>query len=377
MAAGIRADGPQGATFIELFFDLVFVFAVTQATHTLAEHLDVRGVVTTVVVFWLVWWAWTQFTWTLNGADTEHPGVELLTMVGVVAAFLMALALPDALGSGGGWFAGAYTLVRLVGIAGQFWVSTGDAEWRRALRTWASLSLGGIALVVVGALLEPDARLVAFGLAVAVDLVSAWRAGSGEWRLFPGHFAERHGLFVIIALGESLIIAGGVSTEGGLQPATILAPVLVTVALWWTYFGWAKDAMEAACADTPSPRRGAFCRDVYSLLHYLVIAGVIGVAVAIEQAVTHPDEPLTTAGVAALVTGIVLFVGGTGAALARAGIRVPRVRLVALAVLVVGTAIFEVEALAPATVLGLVAVLVAVVAVAEQRGHPVPATTDA
>ncbi len=310
-------------------------------------------------------------------ADTEHAGIELLTMAGVVAAFLMAMAVPEAFGATGGWFAGAYAVVRLVGIGGQFWVSSGDPEWQRALRRWATLSMAGIAAVVVGAMLPPGPRAVAFAAAAGLDLTSAWLAGSGEWRLFAGHFAQRHGLFVIIALGESLIVAGGAETVAGLDMGTVLPPVLVTAGLWWTYFGWAKGAMEEACDATPSAIRGAFCRDVYSLWHFLVVAGVIGVAVAVEQVVAHPDEPLTTAGVTALVSGIVLFVGGTGAALARAGVRVPRVRLAALAVLVVAAATLEVEALAPATVLGGVAVLVAVVAVVEQRRHPVPATPGA
>lgn len=141
MASTVRASGPQGATFVELFFDLVFVFAVTQVTHGLAEHLDATGVLRGLLVFWLVWWAWTQFTWTLNAADTEHAGIELLTMAGLVAAFLMALAVPEAFGATGAWFAGAYTATRLIGIGGQFWVSIGDADARRTLRTWATLSL--------------------------------------------------------------------------------------------------------------------------------------------------------------------------------------------------------------------------------------------
>ncbi len=377
MDTRVRASEPQGATFVELFFDLVFVFAVTQVTHTLAEHLDATGVVQAVLVFWLVWWAWTQFTWTLNAADTEHPGVELLTMAGVVAAFLMALAVPEAYGATGGWFAGAYAIVRLVGIAGQFWVSSGDPEWRRSLRRWALLSMAGILAVAVGAALPPGPRMVAFAAAAGLDLTSAWLAGGGEWRLFTGHFAERHGLFVIIALGESLIVAGGAETAGGLDVVTVLPPVLVTVGLWWTYFGWAKRAMEEAGDATSSATRGAFCRDVYSLWHFLVIAGVIGVAVAIEETVTHPEEPLSTAGVMALVIGIVLFVGGTAAALARAGIRVPRVRLAALAVLVVAAVVFDLEALPPSALLGGVAVLLAVVAGVEQRGRRVPATVDA
>jgi low temperature requirement protein LtrA len=204
-------------------------------------------------------------------------------------------------------------------------------------------------------------------VAVAIDLASAWRAGDGEWRLYPGHFAERHGLFVIIALGESLIIAGAGSTDTGLQVGTVLPPVLVTAALWWTYFGWAKDAMEEAGAATPSARRGAFSRDVYSLLHYLVVAGVISFAVAIEETVAHPGEHLEPVGVAALVIGVALFVGGTGVALLRAGAGLPTVRVAAVGVLIVASPLL---ATVPATTaMALVAATVTAVAVIEHRGR--------
>ena len=162
----------------------MFVFAVTQVTGVLRENLTLAGLVQAVLVFWLVWWAWTQFTWTLNAADTEHPGIERLTMAGVAAAFLMAVTVPDVFEPSGWWFAASYILVRLLGIAGQWWVSAGDAEWRGAVRTWTALSATGLIVIAAAALVPPGGRTAVLALAVVIDLFSATQAGSGEWRLF-------------------------------------------------------------------------------------------------------------------------------------------------------------------------------------------------
>lgn len=367
MAQTVRATRPQGATFIELFFDLVFVFAVTQVTGYLIEHLDGIGTARAAVLFWLIWWAWTQFTWTLNAADTEHPLVELLTMAAVAAAFLMALTVPDAFAAGGLSFAGWYVVVRGIGIAGQWWVSAADAEWRAAIRPWTLLSAAGLIVVLASGTLPPAARTAGLTLAAGMDLFAAWRAGGGEWRLFPAHFAERHGLFVIIALGESLI-AAGVTANG--QPRTaallsaVIAAVLGTCALWWTYFARARDALEHAMAQHSSRDRGAFARDVYSLLHFPIICGVIGFAVAIHEAVAHPDEHLTGAGTVALIVGVGLFVGCTGLALRRARRGRPALRALAVVLLAVSAPLLA--GWRPSGALLLVAVVVTGVALVEQ-----------
>lgn len=375
MAQTIRATRPQGATFIELFFDLVFVFAVTQVTGYLIEQLGGVGTLRAALLFWLIWWAWTQFTWTLNAADTEHPRVELLTMAAVAAAFLMALTVPDAFAAGGLWFAGWYTVVRGIGIAGQWWVSAADPEWRAAIRPWTLLSAVGLVVVLVSAVLPPAARTAGLALAAAMDLFAAWRAGDGEWRLHPAHFAERHGLFVIIALGESLIAAGVTATGAprtGALLSVVIAAVLGACALWWTYFARANDALEHAMAERRSRDRGAFARDVYSLLHFPIICGVIGFAVAIHEAVAHPDEHLEQAGAVALIVGVGLFVGCTGLALRRARRGRPTLRALMVVLLVISYP--ALIAWPPSGALLLVAVLLTGLAVAEQ--HAFEGRTD-
>jgi low temperature requirement protein LtrA len=368
MQRTVRATRPQGATFIELFFDLVFVFAVTQVTELLREHLTFTGLIQALLVFWLVWWAWTQFTWTLNAADTEHPGIELLTMAAVGAAFLMAVMVPDVFEPTGWWFASSYILVRVLGIGGQWWVSTGDAEWRRAVRMWTALSAAGLLVIATAALLPPENRTALLGLAVAIDVFSATRAGGGEWRLFTAHFAERHGLFVIIALGESLIAAGIGARELARSAtlAAVVVPALIGVcALWWTYFAHAKDALEHAMDAISSRDRARYARDVYSFLHFPIIGGVVGFAVAMEEAVAHPTEHLESRAALALLTGAALFIGGAGLALLRARAARPTARAVGIVVL---AALYPLVITAPPPgALAAVALVIVAVAVAEQR----------
>jgi low temperature requirement protein LtrA len=251
----ITATEDQSTTFIELFFDLVFVYAVTQTVSLVHEELSWAGVAHAAIVFWLVWWAWTQFTWALNAADTTHPAVEAVMLAATVIAFLMAVTVPDAFGDAGGWFAATYIAVRVVGLTLYGRVAWDDLAKRAAVRRFALLSAGG--------------------LAVLLDVA----AGAAEgWDVRPDHFSERHGLFVIIALGESLIVAGA-----GLTGAERTTQTL-----------------------------------------------------AVEEAVAHPHEALPTGGSLALAGGVVLFVGGTAAALRRSGNALSGRRLVILSAIAAG-----------------------------------------
>ncbi len=209
--ASIVSPEDQRVTFVELFFDLVFVFSVTQVVRLLHHHLDWTGVGQTVLVFWLVWWAWSQFTWALNAADTTHAGVELLTLLATGVAFFMAVSLPNAFSGGGAWFAVPYVLVRIIGLGLYIRVSL-DAgpSHRTAVRTFALLSVGGLAAVLAGGFAGGSTTYWLWGIAILLDIVAALvGVEAGEFDLHPDHFAERHGLFVIIALGESLIVAAG------------------------------------------------------------------------------------------------------------------------------------------------------------------------
>jgi low temperature requirement protein LtrA len=344
MKRPITTTEDQSTTFIELFFDLVFVYAVTQTVSLVHEELSWAGVAHAVIVFWLVWWAWTQFTWALNSADTTHPAVEAVMLAATAIAFLMAVTIPDAFGDAGGWFAATYIAVRVVGLALYGRVAWDDVAKRAAVRRFALLSVGGLAAVAGGGVVEGDARAWWWAAAVLLDVVAAVAAGAAEgwaegWDIRPDHFSERHGLFVIIALGESLIVAAAGLT--GAEPTTqtvavgILA-VAVTCGLWWSYFVTAKPLLDDAIRQRNEIDRSTLARDVYSILHFPLVFGVVLLAVAVEEAVAHPHEALPAGASLALAGGVVLFVGGTAAALRRSSYALSGRRLVILAAVAAG-----------------------------------------
>ncbi len=310
----IVAPENQNVTFVELFFDLVFVFSVTQVVGLLHHHLDGAGVGQAVLVFWLVWWAWTQFTWALNAADTTHPLVEFGTLVATGIAFFMAVALPGAFEERALWFAVPYVLVRVLGLGLYLWVATANPLQRAAIQGFGLTSLGGLAAVLVGSLTTGAAQYGLWGLAILLDVVAATRGARAEsWNLHPAHFAERHALFVIIALGETLIVAASGVSEAvwtfELLGVAVMA-VALTCALWWSYFPQVKPALEHALEGRRHAAQSSMARDVFSLLHFPMMCGVIVYAVAIEEAITHPSEPMSLSLRLALAAGLLLFVGG-------------------------------------------------------------------
>ena len=337
------AASPEGqnVTFVELFFDLIFVFAVTQVVGLLHDGLSWGSAVQAVLVFWLVWWAWTQFTWALNAADTTHTRVELATLTATAFAFFMAIALPNAFGDRALWFAAAYILVRAIGLTLYVWVAWGDPSQRAAVWTFGLVSLGGLGAVLGGGLVGGAVLYWLWGFAIVLDVVAVTAGAQSEnWNLHPEHFAERHGLFVIIALGETLIVAAGGVTgaawTGNLIAVAVLA-VATTCGLWWSYFPRAKPVLEHELAARRGAEQSTLARDVFTLLHFPMLCGVIAYAFAVEEATAHPGEPLPLEVRLALAFGLVLFVGGLGVAVWRATRRVllPRVVLTIVTTLAV------------------------------------------
>ena len=371
----MRASAPQSVTFVELFFDLVFVFAVTQVTVLTAHDLTPAGIVRSLLVFWLIWWAWTQFTWTLNPADTTHAAVRLITLVATGAAFVMATTVAGAFGPDGLWFVGTYVVVRALGLGLQVRVDLEHPEADHVgVRRWVAFSVIGLAIVLVGGLADPDVRPWLWLAAIGADLLAASIAGKATtWDLNPAHVAERHGLFVIIAIGESLIVAGtAVAAEERTVPlvAAAIAALVVACLLWWSYFGWLKDALEHRLTAAPSNALGRLTRDAYSVAHFPLVCGIIGFAVAIEEIVAHPDEPAGAEVVAALGIGIALFVGSSALSWWRLSGRILLHRLAVLAVMAVVLA--AVAPLEPVWPLVVVAVALLAVIVLEMAGGSVP-----
>jgi low temperature requirement protein LtrA len=372
---GVRASQPQGVTFVELFFDLVFVFAVTQITAGTAHDLTLAGVLRSILVGWLIWWAWTQFTWTLNPADTTHEWVRVLTLAATAAAFVMAASVPRAFTDEAIWFALPYLAVRLLGLGLQVRV---EMERRgadhAAVYRWAGASLVGLALVLVGALVDPGLRTVVWLAAIGADFAAATIAGrAATWDLNPAHLAERHGLFVIIALGESLIVAGAAVSDAELTPGLVTAvgaSIVVACLLWWTYFGWLKEALEHRFATADPRRLGPLARDAFSFAHFPLIGGIVGFAVAVEETVVHPDDPMTGPVLAALGVGVALFVASSALSLRILAGPVLVARLAALVVMSVALVVVGVAAAPPVVPLGVVAAALLAIVIVESTRPP-------
>lgn len=381
----------QKVTWIELFFDLVFVFSVTQVVGVLHDGIDLVHAGQSLLVFWLVWWAWTQFTWALNAADTTHPFVELSTMAATAVAFFMAVTLPDAFAGAALGFALPYVIVRSLGLAIYARVARQDPGQHAAVRRFAAASSFGLIAVLAGAFAGGDAQYWLWAGAIALDVIAAIvGARSNDWNLHAEHFAERHGLFVIITLGETVIIAASRMTGTQWTADHVAVGVLgvaVTCALWWTYFTRAKPALDHAIESVQAGDRSMMARDAFSLLHFPMVCGIVAYAAALDEALAHPAEPMTTPARVALAAALLLFVGGMSLALRRADVRWPLFR--AVVVLAAAAALLTLPGLDPVLALLITFAAVFAVALREERlerhvehgehaheNHPMPADSQ-
>jgi low temperature requirement protein LtrA len=371
-----RGDGERRATYFELFFDLVYVFAITQLSHHLLADLTWSGAAETAFLLLAVYWAWNYTTWMANWFDPEVAAVRLVLAFVMLASLLMAVAVPEAFGDHGLLLAASYCALQLVRNAFVVAVTPPGAFNRnfRQILTWSALS---VPLWIAGALVEGGARwgwwLAALGIDLAGPLVRYWLPGMGrtplvEWEIDPGHFAERFQLLVIIVLGESIVVTGATASDAGLDAGVVVAlgfAFLSTVALWWLYFGQtATSAMRRIAQDELPGQTG---RDAYTYLHLPIVAGVLLSAVGDELVLAHPGDPLGTAGALVALGGPALYLLGLVAFGARVGRHPPWTRLAAAAVLV---AAVPLAARADGLlVAGLTAALLTLVAAADRQGR--------
>jgi low temperature requirement protein LtrA len=258
--------------------------------------------------------------------------VELSTLLATAVAFFMAVAIPGAFEGRAPWFAVPYVAVRLIGLLVYGKVAyAADRKQHAAVRVFTFASIFGLAAVLIGAWLGGAWQLGFWGAAIALDLGAASIGARQEgWNLHPEHFAERYGLFVIIALGESLIVAATSVTGSDWTPVRLSVAVLsvaVTCALWWAYFPRAKPLLDHALEQADGVTRSRMARDVFSLIHFLLILGIVAYAAAVEEALAHPGEILAPVWRWSLAVGLMLFLGSMAAALLRAGVRRPVTRL--------------------------------------------------
>ena len=303
----------QSADFVELFFDLVFVYAITGITSLTANNFDTEHVLQSLLIFWLIWWAWTQFTWTLNAADTKIAEVRLIVLIATGVAFVMASSTDFAFTEGVMWFAVPYVVIRIIGLALNIRVTTNLDGQRSAAIGFALVSITGLVAVLAGAMVNPSLRIIFWLGAILLDMLAGFIGGRAEgWSLRSKHFGERHSLIVIIALGESLIVAAtavvGQERSQDLMLAGGLA-VIVTCLLWWSYFSWISDFLEEKFSKKSGSDQAKTGRDAYSFMHFLIISGIVGIAIGFEKILHHPHDLLKVPVAYALGIGYMLFIG--------------------------------------------------------------------
>ncbi len=305
------AGGEQPVSFAELFFDLIFVFSITQVVHLIHGSFDIIHIGRAILVFWLVWWAWTQFTWALNAADTTHNWVLIAVLIATALAFFMAVSVPQSFTAQSWWFAASYVAVRSIGLIIYLWVTWADPKMRSAVRLFAMLSITGLISAIAGGVLGGAAQYWFWGLTIVLDMLAAGFGGNSEnWGLHIKHFTERHGLFIIIALGETLIVAASAASKESWESPLMMVSSLavgITAVMWWLYFYKIKDKLEHTLASTTLARQAPMARDVFSLIHFPLLCGLIIYTSAIEEAMLHPTDALSLQGRIAFSVGIFLF----------------------------------------------------------------------
>jgi low temperature requirement protein LtrA len=300
-------------SYLELFFDLVFVFAFTQVTALITEDPSVQGFARSALVLAMVWWAWSAYAWMTNAIDVDNTVTRLIIFTAMAAGFFMALAVPDAFQDEAAWFAVAYFVVRVLNSTLFAWGVRDDPGNLRATFRLAPWFLVAALVALVGGFVDSDYRAWVWLASLVIDIVGTLTVARLEWRVSPSHFAERFALIVIIALGES-IVAIGVGTAHLERDATYALSVLVAfagvAALWWAYFDFTALAAERTLRRASAEIRGPLARDVFTYFHYPVVLGIILYAVAAKKTLEHPLDPLSEAGRWALGLGIAVFLGG-------------------------------------------------------------------
>jgi low temperature requirement protein LtrA len=355
---------------LELFFDLVFVLAITQCTNLMADDPTWRGLGRGLLILGLLWWSWVGYSWLTSVVDPEEGGVRL-ALFGAMAAFLIAaISVPEAFGDLATEFALAYGAVRIAHIVLFTIASRDDPNLRRSV-TSLGMSTGiGVSLLVVGSLLDPGPRAAVWGLALALDMGGPYFFGSQGWRLVPQHFAERHGLIMIIALGESIVAIGvgaGTTLTWDIAAAAILG-IAVVCAMWWLYFDVVALVSARRLARAPEGKeRNELARDSYSYIHFPMVAGIILFALGLKKTLGHPEDPLEVVPEVALLGGVALYLLGLIAFRYRHVRSINRRRLtLAIALLALIPAALELPALAMVAIIGF---LVWTLIVIETRGY--------
>ena len=359
---------------LELFFDLVFVLAITQVTLLLAEDLTLGGMLRGLLILALLWWSWVGYSWLTNSIDLDDVATRISIFVAMAAFTVAALAVPAAYGDDALPFALAYAVVRAMQV-GLYAYGTDDDDPNHG----AILKLGpgfliSAGLIVLGAGVGGEAQPWIWLVAIVIDVLTPLVVGNSQFRVHAGHFAERHGLIIIIALGESIVVLGSGVTEETVDVSRAIGASLGVAAaatLWWLYFDIVAIVAEHRMKQAQGAERSRIARDSYSYIHFFMIAGIVLLALGTKKSLLDSEEPLKLVPAIALCAGPALYLLGHIAFRLRNVGTVNRQRLVAAIALValipVAHAIDALPALALVTAVLVALVTYEHVRFAEQR----------
>jgi low temperature requirement protein LtrA len=368
----VRGGTGRTATTIELFFDLVYVFAITQVVGVVHSDPSPAGLAKGAFILFLLWWTWTTYTWTTNWSGTDSAQIKLFLLTTMATTLVMALAVPGAFDETSALFGWTYFLVRLL-ASGLYWFESKDFPAQRAA-FWTFFPISSLAagLVLAGSLTGGDALVLLYLAGGILDFFAALNAGRGTWAVDAPHFAERNGLFIIISLGESIVAIGVTAVDVELDAEHLGAMVIAfagVATLWWAYFDRAARYAERYFTTLTGKALGRFARDVYSYIHYPIVVGIVMFAVGLEEVVAHPDRILGLGHRLTLAGGTALVFAAIVAGTYRAIRRVTAERVVAVFALI---AIMWVGRSWSALAFAGFTVAIAAVSLIAERTHPWP-----
>jgi low temperature requirement protein LtrA len=302
----------ETVTPLELFFDLVFVLVLTQCTALMAAVPSWEGLAQALAILALMWWAWGGYAWLTSVLDPEEGAVRIVMFAAMAAMLVAAICVPEAFGDLGLLFAGSYAVLRIAHILLFVAASRDDPELRRSVIGLAISSAVGVGLLLAAAATDDVLQGAIWALAIALDFGGPFFFGVEGWRIVPEHFAERFGLIVIIAIGESIVAigAGVTGVDAGVVIAAVLG-VAVAAALWWLYFDVvAIVATVRLSKAAPGREQNSMARDSYGYLHFLFIAGIALGAMGLKKTLGNVDDPLKLVPAVAMLGGTALYLLG-------------------------------------------------------------------
>ena len=303
----------ERVTPLELFFDLVFVLALTQCTALMSHNTSWEGLAQGLLVLGMLWWAWVGYSWLTSVLDPEEGAVRLVMFGAMAALLVVSLCVPEAFGDLAVVFALVFGAVRVAHIGLFMLASPEDDSLRHSVLGLAVSTAVAVTLLIIASLFDGVAQGALWALALFLDMAGPYFFGSEGWKLVPGHFAERHGLIVIIALGES-IVAIGIGASGALDLGIGTAAVLgvaLAAAMWWIYFDIVAIVSERRLSEAEVGQvQNEMARDSYSYLHLPMVAGIVLVALGMKKTIGHFDEHLHTVEAFALLGGLATYLLG-------------------------------------------------------------------